>query len=353
MWAAPFDTSSLEITGAAVPVLDGFRIEGGSAVQFSLSESGSMAYIPGGIVEGTRTLVWVDRDGVEESLPGAEARAYTGVQISPDGTKIVLEVEGQASLEDLWVYDIVGERTAQLTFDPAADTFPLWMPDGQQVVWQSDREGASALFRRRVDGSGQATRIAPLLFYQQPYSITPDGETLLYQEQVAETGWDIAQLSLVGDPDMEALLAEDFGERQPRISPNGRWLAYTSDQSDQPEVFVRPFPNVRGGGPWRVSRAGGEEPLWSPDGREIYYRQGSTVWAASVETSPTFAPTSWQELFPDPYRRTRGTRGHTYDIAPDGERFLMIRESENEMRQTEIIVVQNWGEELRRLLSSN
>ena len=353
MWAAPFDESSLETTGAAVPVLEGVRIEGAGSVQFSLSKSGSIAYIRGGMAESARTLVWVGRDGDEEPLANAEARAYTGVQMSPDGARVVLEVEGTESLEDLWVYDVVGETTTQLTFDPAADMWPLWTPDSQHVVWYSEREGPLALFRRRVDGTGQAANIAPLLFGQLPYSITPDGEILLYQVMGSETGWDIGRLSLVGDPGLQPLLAEGFGERQPRISPDGRWLAYTSDQSGEPEVFVMPFPDVQAGGPWRVPRAGGEQPVWSPDGREIYYRQGSTVWAASVETSPAFVTTDWRELFSGPYRRATGFHTHTYDIAPDGERFLMIRESESEMRGSQIRVVQNWVEELRRLLASN
>jgi len=349
MWAVPFDESRLEITGDAVPVLEGVRIEGGSSVQFALADIGLMAYIPGGNGESARSLVWVDREGVEDPIP-AEPLAYGGVQISPDGMRIALVVEDQESLEDLWMYDVDRETTTQFTLDPAADRSPLWTPDGQSLVFRSDRKGMYSVFRRLADGTGQTTLIAELPGEGTLTSVSPDGETLVYEEWQPETGSDIKQISLVGEPNPQSVLASDASERHARISPDGRWLAYSSDELGQREVFVRPFPNVADGGPWRVSQSGGAEPIWSPDGTDIYYRQGNTVLAASVETAPAFVTTRRQELFSGPYQRSTGFHSYSYDISPDGERFLMIRESEDDARGSEIIVVQDWFEELKRLV---
>ena len=348
LWAVPFDESRLKITGNALPVLEGVRIEGGGAVQFALAESGAMTYIPADMGDGARALVWVDRAGSEEPLQG-ETLAYGGVQISPDGMRVALVAEGPESREDLWLHDVVGETTRPFIFDvTTADMQPLWTPDGQHVVFLSDPGGVFTVFRRRADGTDQAESIAVLPPGLPPIlsSVSPDGETLVYAVR-PETDSDLRQLSLVGEPSPQALLASDSGERHAQISPDGRWMVYSSDELGQPEILVRPFPNVADGGPWRVSRAGGEEPIWSPNGTEIYYRQGSRVMAATVATTPAFVATQQRELFSGPYLRSSGFRSHTYDIAPDGERFLMIRESENDTLEGEIIVVLNWFEELK------
>ncbi len=175
---------------------------------------------------------------------------------------------------------------------------------------------------------------------------------MAFHELNPETGYDLGSVSLQDEPLRKTLLATEFRETHPQISPDGRWLAYTSDESGQGEIYVRPFPGMDG--KWRVSREGGTEPLWSADGRELFYRDGRAVLAVSVETASAFRSGDPRVLFSGPYRRwSTGYSGHTYDVTPDGERFVMIRESETDLTGGEIIVIQNWLEELERLVPTD
>ena len=349
LWAVPFDADQLEVTGDPVPVLEGVRIEVGGAVQFTFADNGSAVYIARGMSRGNRMLVWVDREGREEPL-SVEAGAYGAVQISPDGTRVALRVEGRQAARDLWVYDLVRDRTTQLTFDAAMDT-PVWTPDGQRIIFRSTREGEQGLLWKAADGTGQLERLTTSASNQVPWSMTPDGQTLAYSEQNSATGWDIAYLSLGDEPHSQTLVASAFVDAHPRISPDGRWMAYESDESGQLGIYVRPFPNVDDG-KWRVSGDGAWQPVWSPDGRELFYREGNALLAVSIETTPAFAAGNPRVLFSGPYRRP-GPNGQVYDIAPDGERFLMIRETEVDTGESEMIVLQDWFQNLTERVPVN
>ena len=159
-------------------------------------------------------------------------------------------------------------------------------------------------------------------------------------------------MSREGEPLRQPLLAGDFQETHPEISPDGLLLAHTSDESGQREIYVGPFPNPAEG-KWRVSRDGGTEPLWAEDGRELFYRDGSAVLAVSIDTTSAFTSGDPKVLFTGPYYRTALNRGHTYDVMPDGQKFVMIRESETDTAASEIIVIQNWSEELERLVPTD
>lgn len=164
-----------------------------------------------------------------------------------------------------------------------------------------------------------------------------------------ETGWDVSTVSLEGESLPQQLLATESGETHPQISRDGNWLAYVSDESGQNEVYVSPFPNPSDG-KWRVSHGGGAQPVWAPDGGELFYLRGSSLLAVSIDTTPTFAASNPRVLFSGPYRQSGPNRGHTYDVAPDGQSFLMIREAENDGAASEFIVIQNWLDELERLV---
>ena len=348
VWAVSFDVDRLEMTGDPVQVLQSVRIEGGGAVQFALAENGAAVYIAGGLNRPERALMWVDRAGREEPI-NVPRRAYKSVSISPDGTKIALVVLG-LGLEDLWLYDVRGQRESQLTFDAADDLYPVWTPDGERVLFLSQRRGPYGLFSKHADGTGQAEQLVSFQGYPPLWSITPDGRTLAYSDPSSETGWDLLSVALEEEPILQPLLVGDFQETNPEFSPDGRWLAYVSDESGQREIYVSPFPNPAGG-KWRVSRDGGTEPIWSADARELFYRNGPAVLSVSVDTSSGFTWGEPQLLFTGPYYRTAIYRGHTYDVTSDGQKFIMIRETD--AARSEIIVIQNWIEELERLVPTD
>ena len=347
LFAAPFDAGKLELTGGAVPMAADVMTAGEStgAAHFSVSETGALVYVPGGGLE-SRTLVWVDRDGREEAL-AAEPRAYAYPRISPDGERVALDVRDQEN--DIWVWNFGRETMTRLTFAPGQDMNPVWTRDGRRVAFTSERDGPRNLYWKAADGTGTVERLNESEIPELPTAFTPDGTQLVFFEVAAEGGLNLGVLSLEGSP--EPLLATEFDERNAEISPDGRWLAYESDSSGQYEVYVRPFPSVDDG-LWLISKGGGRQPLWAPDGRELFYlTPGTSLMTVDVQTEPSVAYGKPEEVFAG--RFSGGPFLRTYDISPDGERFLMIKESGNdETSSTEFILVQNWFEELKRLVPS-
>jgi len=350
LWAVPFDADELEVTGGPIPMAEDVMTAGSrtGAAHFSVSDTGALVYVSGSDLQ-SRTLVWVDRDGREESL-SAEPRAYIYPRISPDGDRVAVPVEDQDY--DIWIWDFARETLTRLTFAPGEDTYPVWTPDGRRVAFASERDGTANLYWKAADGTGAVERLTESENRQYPYAFTPDTKQLVFLE-VDEQGLDLGVISLEGSS--EPLLATEFNERNGEISPDGRWLAYESDESGQPEIYVRPFPSVDEG-KWQVSTGGGRRPLWAPDGRELFYlaSSGTRLMAVGVRTEPSFAPGNAEVVFEGSFFAPPGAPGRTYDIAPDGERFLMIKDSgSDETSSTEFILVQNWFEELKRLVPTD
>ena len=343
LWAVPFDADRLEITGDPVPVLfEGFGIEGGSAVQFTFAENGSAAYIARSLSEMERTLVWVDREGWEKSL-NAPTQPYADATVSPDGTRVAVTVRG-ADNTDVWIWDLTDETLTRLTFDAAVDQYPLWTPDSERVVFRSDREGGG-LFWKAADGTGAAERLLADANVGAPWTWSADGR-LIFDDQGGQGGWHISVLTVEGEPNRDVLLDTEFNEGLMAISPDGHWIAYSSDESGQLEVYVRPFPNVDDGH-WQVSTSGGSRPVWSPNGRELFYRGSANLMVAPIETEPTFA-----RGVPEPVlstsRYTGGGSPRFYDISPDGRLFLLTRgAADDASTPAQIVVIQNWFEELK------
>ena len=289
-------------------------------------------------------LVWIDRDGREE-LIDAEPRAYQEVRLSPDGTRLALQISETNQNSDVWTYDLARGISARLTLDPGFDINPLWTPDGLRIVFTSQRDGGG-LFWRAADGTGQAeqltTRSGPSAYVAD--SFLPDGSTLLYFT-AAQGFSDVYTLSMEGEQASEVLLGEDYDEDMFAVSPDGRWLAYTSDETGQSEVYVRPYPNIDDY-KVRVSADLGDTPRWGPEGQELFYRRGTTLMVLSVETAQEFVPGVPEELF-----TVNTLGGHSsYDVSLDGQRFVMIKPGDTEEAAPHIIVVQNWFEELNRLV---
>jgi len=357
--AVQFDLDTLEVVGGPVPMVEGIMWTGGTgAPQYAVSDSGTLVYIPGttgesGLVQNT--LVWVDRNGKEEPLAAAP-NAYYGPRISPDGTKVALEIDlSTGGNSDIWIWDLVRETMTRLTFYEGFDKFPLWTPDGERIAFESYREENRGIFWIAADGTGKIEHLgsAPDRV-MHPESWSSDGKTLVLAE--LSTSLDIGTLSIEGDRKWKPLLQEKHQETAPRISPDGQWITYISDESGQFEVYVRPFPDVGSGGKWKVSTSGGNSPLWSPTGHELFYRIGDAVMVVSVETNRTFMLGTPKVLFRGTYMSA--TNPQMWDISPDGKRFLMMKEvastgeSAAETPQ-KINIVLNWFEELKERVPVN
>ena len=346
--AVPFDVDALEVTGGPIPMAEGVMTAGlrSGAAHFSVSDTGALVYVTGGD-PAERTLVWVDRDGREETL-AAEPRAYRHPRISPDGGRVAVVVRDPE--QDIWIWDFARETLTPLTFGSRNDFYPVWTPDGRQVAFASNRDPPFNLFWKAADGTGTVERLTESESQQFPYAFTPDGSQLVFLER-GEQSVTLGVLSLEGSS--EPLLETEFDERNGEISPDGLWLAYQSNASGQDEIYVRPFPNVDDGR-WPISNGGGTRPLWAREGQELFYLAAGAMMAVPVETvqtEPRFAPGNAEEVF-----AVRGyfveSAGRTYDISRDGERFLMIKEGAGG-ESTECILVQNWFEELKRLVPTD
>jgi Tol biopolymer transport system component len=343
LMAVPFDTQKLTTVGAAIPVVEGvLQSTDSGAAQYSLSATGSLAYVAGG-VQGTQPsrLVWVTRNGTEQPS-AAPAHAYQHPRLSPDGRRLAMTVV-EAETE-VWLYDLSRETLTRFTFE-GTNGNPAWTPDGKRISFYSNKGGPQNLFWQLADGSGSLERLSNNEHIQAPMSWSPDGQTLAFLDVDPTTGYDIWMLR-VGDRTTQQFLRTSFNEAAPRFSPDGHWLAYISDESGRYEVYVQPYPGP--GGKWQISSDGGTEPVWNPNGRELFYRSGDKMMAVDITTQPSFTAGKPRTLFAGPYLPTPLTFPN-YDVSSDGQRFLMLKPVEQaEAAPTQIVVVQNWFEELKQ-----
>jgi serine/threonine-protein kinase len=339
--AAPFDLKKLEITGPSVAVLEGLKM-----IPFSFSKNGSLVYVEGSERSRERMLVWVDRQG--KARPVTEIRRrFVGPRISPDGRRLAMWVEEKQSIH-VWIYDFAHDTMTPLTSEGRNFTC-LWTPDGKRVTFNSSRPGVAGvnLFWKLADGSGPKELLFQSQYNKAPLSWTPDGKVLLFhQRSDPPLGFDIWKLPIEGDRKPVPLLDSPSNERWPAISPDGQWLAYVSDKSGRNEVYVTPFPGP--GGHRQISTQGGRDPAWAHDGRELFYRNGEKMMAVDIVTEPEFTPANPRMLFEGKY--LFGGFARSYDITPDDQQFVMVKASEQESPPTQINVVLNWFEELKRLV---
>ena len=334
LMAAPFNIKRLELIDSPVPVLENIQTTLG-VVQLSFAGNGSMVYIPGS--SGERSLVWVDRQGVARTL-GFESKSFAHPRISPNGTRLAVEVADNTG-RNIWVYGLERQTEDRLTFDPASDTYPVWTTDSEHLMFASDRAGGRGLHRKAADGTGQTERLSGS-GTGWPQSLSPDGKTLVFS-----TLDDIGTLDLENDTST-MLLDASFAERWPEVSPDGRWVAYSSDESGTFQVYVRPFPRVDEG-QWQVSEERGNWPFWAPDGTELFYFNPRTASmmrvAVEAGSSPNAGPP--EALFSGVYIQGGGRH---FDITPDGQRFLMLRDaSVDESTTSQFNIVLNWFEDLK------
>jgi len=354
LFAVAFDPETLTVSSGAVPGVEGvMRAPGGTsgastgAANYSISDNGTLVYIEGTSQTAGNMLVWVDREGSEEPID-APPRAYTSPRISPDGTRVALNPRDDEW--DIWIWDFERGTLTRLTFDPGEDEFPAWSPDGERIVFSSSRDGGTAgntnLFWKAADGTGSVELLVSHEGQIFPTSFLSDATGVLTYGSGPTGGADDIGVFLFGEDAATFLLNDEFGEATPEISPDGNWLAYTSDESGQEEIYVRPFPDIDAGR-WQVSTNGGAYPLWARDGQELFYRDGNAVMAVSIETDSSFTAGNPEIVFEGEYAEVQG--GRAYDVSPDGERFLMLKPVDDVAAMRRVIIVENWFEELRRL----
>jgi Tol biopolymer transport system component/predicted Ser/Thr protein kinase len=343
LMAVRFDPQRLAVTGTAVPVVEGvLQSPVNGAAQYSFSATGSLVYIPGSAQAGQLKLVWVSRNGTEQPL-ATPAHAYQFPRLSPDGRRVAVGVTEQEN--QVWLYDLSRDTSTRLTFEGNVNNAPVWTPDGKRIAFSSNKEGERNLFWQLADGSGGLERLTTSEHVHTPSSWSPDGQLLAFVEITPTTGRDIWVLRL-SDHKAQPFLRTPFDEGAPRFSPDGRWLAYVSNESGRYEIYVQPYPGP--GGKWQISTEGGAEPVWNPNGRELFYRSGDEMMAVDIATQPGFAAGKPRALFEGRYLPTPFTFP-SYDVSPDGQRFLMVKPTEQaQAAPTQINVVLNWFEELKR-----
>jgi len=352
IFAVRFDAKSLEIMGQPFTVLEGVLMSGNSGVaNYDVSASGDLVYIPGVADKGERTLEWVDRNGHTEPLK-LPPRAYLHPRISPDMRQVAIEIEGPN--HNFYVYDFTREVLSQMTADGVSH-WPVWSPDGTQLVYRSGQMGAFKMWQVPTDRSGPAAQLPGTGISQSAESLSPEGHALAYTAVTPEAGSHIMVESLVGDHESRPFVDVKAAAGSPKFSPDGRWLAYCSNETKKPQVYVQAFPGP--GAKIQVSSDGGTDPVWKRSGEELYFRNGDKMMAVPISTVPTFRAgrprVLWEGHYSHGMSTSCGPPGPTssnYDVTADGRRFLMIKdEAPDTAVSKQIVVVLGWADEVSRL----
>jgi serine/threonine-protein kinase len=365
LMAVPFDPVRLAVTGGATGVIEGVMQAASQrssylfntlAGQFTVSDTGALVYLTGAMLPAVeRSLAWVDRQGTVQALP-APPRPYMCPDISPDGQRVALTL---LDVRQVSSYDLVRGALSPVTVDGQSD-YGIFTPDGKRVVFRSGI-GEGNLYWKAADGTGAVEHLATSTRSLAPASWLPDGNTLAVVEEGENEGknafqFDIALLS-IGDRRTRPLIHTPANEMNPEFSPDGRWLAYVSNESGRHEVYVQPYPGP--GERHLISTRGGEQPAWNPNGRELFYVQGggyapggpTTLMSVTIATTPTFQAGAPRPLFEN--NTLAIGWGRSYDVAPDGRRFLITPRNgpaPTPPPPAQMILVQGWLEELKRLV---
>jgi Tol biopolymer transport system component len=355
MRAAPFDFGRLELSGPSSAVLEGVSIED-VAAEYSIASNGTLVYVSRANAE-ERALVLVDRNGGERVVT-RQLRAFFGPQFSPDGGKVAIHLSGgPGSGFDVWIVDLVTNDLRKFTLNQQS-FFPSWTPDGRYITYARRTLRGVNTFRKRADGAGEEEELFTYEGDQWEASWTPDGRTAVVRQNAADTGNRDLWLWTVGvEPGGVPLVKTEANERSPAVSPSGRYFAFASDESGRSEVYVQA---LRGEGRWQVSTAGGTEPAWSPDERELFYRSGNQILAVPIQTNPVFSNGTPQVAISGPYAAYSTHVNYdvhpgpyaaysthvNYDVHPDGRRFVMVKVGESE---SQLVVIVNWFEALKNL----
>ena len=358
MYAVPFDVRRLEVTEQPAPVLEDIAAApANGGAQFSISNTGNLVYVPGSSTRQNVAIYWMDQEG--EFTPLRETPGdYYNPALSPNGKRLALEIHtGKGS--DIWVYDEDGDTLARLTFGEN-NSFPVWTPDGQRIVYTSQEKGGPAnLWWIRADGSGDAQRLIQGQYTQNARSWRPpDGKVLAFRQTNPSTGWDVMTVAIEGNeksgwkPGEPQPFANSVShEMEPAFSPDGRWIAYASSESGPFEVYVRAFPGPSSKS--QVSNGGGNFPKWSSNGKELFYRTLDNkitvvTYTASGDSFHLDKPRLWSPgEFPDHWL---GVFMYNFDPHPDGKRFVVLKvpDTERKAAVNKVNMILNWFEELKQ-----
>jgi Tol biopolymer transport system component len=342
LMAQPFDSRRLVPTGDPFPIADRIYTQGNPlAGIFSASENGLLAYQSGTTGTASYRLAWFDRTGRQTGVLGDSA-AYGDLELSPDGTRASLSIPG-GNGQDIWIYDVPRGLRTRFTFGPEVAATSLWSPDGSRIVFNSNRKGHFDLYQKASSGAGNEEVLLEDNLEKYPESWSPDGQFILYHDLGGSTGYDLYILPLSGDRKPHPFLQTRFDELAGQFSPDGHWVAYQSNESGRPEVYVTPFPGQRG--KWQISTGGGAYPRWRHDGAEIFYlTPDNKLMAAAVNgKGSSFEVGAVKPLF-----QTRASRNrYEYAASADGQRFL-INTAPEQPASAPITVVLNWTAGLRK-----
>jgi Tol biopolymer transport system component len=359
LFAVPFDLDRLQSTGQATSVLDGVTssTNTGSA-QFAVSTDGTLVYIPGRSIGEVRPVDWMDRAGNTTPLWVSPANWFN-VRFAPDGRRIALELfSGPTS--DIWVYDWDRDMPTPLNRDPASELKAVWTPDGRRIAFNSNRDNSPHnLYWQRADGTGNAQRLTKSPHSQWPVSWHPSGKLLAFEEHKLGTNfdkdWDVMILPMEGDEGSgwkpgtpTAFLDGPSEEMQPNFSPDGRWLAYQSNETGRYEVYVRAFRGPGAG--WRISTGGGTFPTWSRTKRELFFGLNGQIMVTPYAVEGDAFRAEKPRLLPNARYRAAGP-ARMFDLHPDGERFAVApaAQAEEGAKHDKVVVILNFFDELRRI----
>jgi len=352
--AQSFDPMTLAVTGESFPIAE--RIESivtPGIAAFSVSNNGILAYGLGAGTAAGLQMAWFDRQGKQVEAVGSPAN-YRGIDLAADGKRVAAH-RHDGTGGDIWITDLSRSATSRFTFDASQEnSSPIWSPDGTRIVYGSFRNGKGGLYQKLANNAGMEERLVESNGPTLPMSWSPDGGSIVYEVIDQKTSNDLWMLPLSGDRKSSPLLHTPFAETHGQISPDGRWLAYQSNESGRNEVYVQPFPS--GAGKWQASTSGGLFPRWRHDGRELFYmsqQSGGKMMAVDVKSSgATFEAGTPRELFDSPYVNLNHTGSapgaggyHTFAVSADGQRFLIPQPPRNDAASVTapIIVVENWA----------